>query len=219
MKAVKTYISVYPLWYRVIVFVGVPLVAIGMGVAIFARAGAVEAYDRGMIISLSAMALIYAEVLGEWFTLGEISTRKGAFGDVVLSSPKGRLFVKRFAFTDVFRKIIGYPLIFIIQQLVIKLFSPGSASIIDGAFLGFIFALSVISGVWVLRKTKVMALRFLSLFVTGGILTVLGTPYLFGKAYLIKFIIGIFAMIMAVLFAVLSARSVIKSAKEDYFDE
>lgn len=219
MKAIKTYISVYPLWYRALVFAAVPVIVIAMGVAMLAGADEVSGYDRGLIIGLSAGALLYAEILGEWFTLGEISARKGAFGDVVLSSPKGRLFVKRFAFTDTFRKIIGYPLIFIVQQLIIMIFSPASSSIKDGAFIGSIFAFAVIAGVWVIRKTKVMALRFLSLLVTGTIATVLGIPYIVVKWDLLKNVIGIFSVIMAVLFAFLSARSVIKSAKEDYYDE
>ena len=219
MKAVKTYISVYPLWYRVIVFVAVPIVVIAMGVAMQAGADEASGYDRGLLIGLSAGALIYAEIFGEWFTLGEISARKGAFGDVVMSSPKGRLFVKRFAFIDAFRKVIGYPLIFIVQQLLIMIFSPASSSIKDGAFIGAVFAFGIVTGVWVIRKTKVMALRFLSLLATGGIVSVLGIPYTCISWELMKNIIGVFSVIMSVLFAFLSARSVIKNAKEDYYDE
>ena len=64
-----------------------------------------------------------------------------------------------------------------------------------------------------------MALRFLSLLATGGIVSVLGIPYICISWELMKNIIGVFSVIMSVLFAFLSARSVIKNAKEDYYDE
>ena len=82
MKAIKTYISVYPLWYRLIVFIAVPVSVILYAVVTVIAAGSADGFDAGFNISLSAMLLIYAELFGEWFTLGEICVRKGAFGDV-----------------------------------------------------------------------------------------------------------------------------------------
>ena len=219
MKAIKTYISVYPLWYRLIVFIAVPVSVILYAVVTVIAAGSADGFDAGFNISLSAMLLIYAELFGEWFTLGEICVRKGAFGDVVLSSPKGRLFVKRFAVVDTLRKVVGYPLIFIMQQLVVQAISPGMANIFDGLFLGFIYAFSITVGVMVIRKTKAVALRFLSVFVTSVGMAVLGVPYVFINAPTAKLVIGITAAILAILFAFLSMRMVVKNSREDYYDE
>ncbi len=219
MKAIKIYISVYPVWYRVLVFICVPISVIALGSIMLISGGAISAFDWGLITSLSAMALIYAELFGEWFTIGEICVRKGAFGEAVLSSPRGRAFVKSFAIVDVLRKAIGYPVIFAISQLVVMIAKPASANVIDGALLGFVFALAIIVGVWVIRVTKAMGLRFLSLLATGSIVTTLAFPFLFFPNAILKIVIGIVSVVLTILFAFLSARSVIRSSKEDYFDE
>ncbi len=219
MKAIKIYISVYPVWYRVLVFICVPISVIALGSIMLISGGAISAFDWGLITSLSAMALIYAELFGEWFTIGEICVRKGAFGEAVLSSPRGRAFVKSFAIVDVLRKAIGYPVIFAISQLVVMIAKPASANVIDGALLGFVFALAIIVGVWVIRVTKAMGLRFLSLLATGSIVTTLAFPFLFYPNAILKIVIGIVSVVLTILFAFLSARSVIRSSKEDYFDE
>ncbi len=219
MKAIKIYISVYPLWYRILVFIGIPVLVIVLGTLMFARVGNVSAFDWGMITSLSSMGLIYAELFGEWFTIGEICVRKGAFGEAVLSSPKGREFVKSFAIVDVLRKAIGYPIIFAVAQLAVMIINPAASKVLDGAAIGFVFAVAIIVGVWVIRVTKAMGLRFLSLFATGSIVTVLAFPFLLVQNSELKIVIGIVAFVLTVLFAFLSARSVIRSSKEDYFDE
>ncbi len=219
MKAIKTYISVYPLWYRILLFIAVPVSVIMYGIGTVIAAGDAEGFDYGFIISISAMLLIYAELFGEWFTLGEICARKGAFGDVVLSSPKGRLFVKRFAMADTLRKILGYPLIFIIQQLVVLAMGRGAVSIMDGLFMGLIYAFSITAGIMVIRKTKAIALRFLSLLVTSVSMTALGVPYIFVDSQAVKLAIGITASILAILFAFLSMRMIVKNSREDYYDE
>ena len=219
MKAIKTYISVYPVWYRILVFIAVPVAVILTGIAMLASASEAEGFDRGFIIGFSASILVYAELFGEWFTLGEICARKGAFGDAVLSSPNGRLFVKRFATVDTLRKVLGYPLVFVIQQLVVLALSPDSASIMDGVFIGFIFAFSIMAGIIVIRKTKAAALRFLSLLVTSTCMITLGVPYAFVPVPAVKLVIGVTAAILSILFAFLSMRSVVKSSREDYYDE
>ncbi len=216
MKAIKTYISVYPVWYRVVVFIVVPVAVIVTGLEL--SLPGLSSHDDVLIIVLTACALIYAELFGEWFTVGEICARKGAFGEVVLSSPHGDLFVKRFAYTDVLRKVIGYPIIFVVQQLVTKLINPEYGKILDAVVIGLIFALAVIVGIMILRVTKAVAMRFLSFLAMGGISTVLGMPYVMFKGTGYKIAIASLTVILVVLFSCLSINMVIRSSKEDYYD-
>ncbi len=219
MKAAKTLISVYPVWYRILVFLIIPITVIAIGSVLLIFSENISGFDLGAIISMSFLAMLYAEIFGEWFTIGEICTRKGAFGDIVLSSPAGRRFVKDFATADVLRKIIGYPLIFLVQQLIVLIVRPDRADIPEGIFIGFIFAVSVIVGVWIIRKTKSIGLRFLSVLATNTLSGLLGVPFLFSSNPAVKMVIGSVSAVLAVLFAYLSSRSVIRSSKEDYYDE
>ena len=114
---------------------------------------------------------------------------------------------------------IASTLVFVIQQLVVLALSPDSASIMDGVFIGFIFAFSIMAGIMVIRKTKAAALRFLSLLVTSTCMITLGVPYAFVPVPAVKLVIGVTAAILSILFAFLSMRSVVKSSKEDYYDE
>ena len=193
IKAIKIFISVYPVWYRVLVFICIPISVIGIGSVMLISGGEISAYDWGLLTAFSSMGLIYAELFGE--------------------------FVRNFAIVDVLRKVIGYPIIFGISQLLVMIVNPDAANVLDGVMLGFIFAVSIIVGVWIIRVTKAIGLRFISILSTGSIMTTLGIPFLFVHDPILKAVIGIVSVILTLLFAFLSARSVIRSSKEDYFDE
>ncbi|MCR4616725.1 MAG: hypothetical protein K5669_00915 [Lachnospiraceae bacterium] len=216
MKAVKTYLSVYPFWYRFVVFIIEPAVIIAGGV--INAASSTGDYKSGFIVGMSAAILIYAELFGEWFTLGEICVKRGAFGEAVLSSPRGRLFVKRFAVVDVLRKLIGYPLIFVIQQLLVYLIIPEDVNFADALVAGIICAASAMSGILVLRHTKAIAMRVVSYLAMGTTAAILAVPYFSTGVYGVKVFMTVVSALICALFSFLTVSTVIKSSKGDYYD-
>ena len=215
MKGFKTYISMYPVWYRFVVFLIVPVVIIANGLMV-AIAG--MDYNTGIVLGMSAGLLPYGELFGEWFTLGEICVRKGAFGEVVLSSPNAKVFVRRFAVFDALRKVIGYPLIFCIQQLIIFFVAREKVNLFDAVVLGIICSAAVHVGILILRHTKAIAMRFVSYLAMGLVMGLLGAPYLNTNVFGIRLIIAVIAVFLAALFTYLSIKTILKSAREDYYD-
>ena len=215
MKGFKTYISMYPAWYRFVVFLIVPVVIIADGVLV-AIAGA--DYNTGIVLGLSAGLLPYGELFGEWFTLGEICARKGAFGEVVLSSPNAKVFVRRFAVFDALRKVVGYPLIFCIQQIIILFVAREKVNLFDAVVLGVICSAAVLAGILILRHTKAIAMRFVSYLAMGLVMGLLGVPYLNTDVFGIRLIIAVIAVFLAALFTYLSIKTILESAREDYYD-
>ena len=219
MKAIKTYLSVYPKWYRIFILIVIPLVTVFLGMGFLVMNGAIPRIIRGVYMATSAIIVLYAEFFGEYFTLGDVCVRKGAFGDMYLSSSKGRVFVKDFAKVDALRRLFIFPILFGIQQMVMMIIQPEAANLMDGIVIGFIFAFANSSLIWVIRKTRSVLCRVLALAIVNFITCVFGIPYILLNKGLGKGIISLIIILAAFLVTFLAKGSVIKCSARDYYDE
>lgn len=219
MKAIKTYISVYPTWYRVLILIVLPLLTVFLGTGVFVMSGEVPKMIRALYWAMNALVLSYAEFFGEYFTLGDVCVRKGAFGEVTMSSSKERIFVKNFATVDALRRLFIFPILLGIQQIGLMIGCPEAANLMDGIVIGFIFSLVNSIIIWTIRKTRSVLCRILALNGANFIASVCGVPYIVINHGTGKLIVSVIIILAAILVTFLAKESVIKCAARDYYDE
>lgn len=217
MKGIKTYLSVYPGIYKVIVLIIVPVSMLIIASTAGLITGESTANYHPELWIVGGIA-VYSELFGEMFSIGTICSKKRTFGDFVLSSPKEKLFVKRFATVDVLRKIVLYPAICVLSQVILMLFGCPEPNIPEALIVGLATAAALNLGIMIYRNTSVMVMVMVVYLVMGAGWTVLVMPYIFATNTAVKCIFAVLTIAAAALTAFFGAKNVIRHTEGDKYD-
>ncbi len=221
MKSIRTYLSMYPTSYKIVFLIGGTMVMLGLAFLAANIDGAQTAMTSSRLMTMGgyAFAGVMLEMYGEMFSLGALCSRKNSFGELVLSSSKGRLFAKRFAVVDALRKLIIY-LLFPFVAGVIAKFTYNPTVPLGAVFgIGVATSLASILEVYVYRKIKLQVLQafwmMLCVMLGIGLATVFAFPTVPGFVILG---LTVFVAAFAIGFSLLSIRSIVKGLEEDFYD-
>jgi len=218
MKGIRTYLSIYPIIYKVIVLIIVPLASLGIAVYLGLTVPATK--NGNTLIALFTISGIgvYSEIFGEMFSIGNICAKKRPFGDFVVSSPLMKTFIKRFAVTDALRRVVWYPVLCIIAQIPVFIIRGSEADFFGALVIGLATAAALNLGVIIYRNSPFAVILVFVYLATGVCWSLLAIPYTFATSNVMRYVFALITVLVCALTSFLSARSVIRHSEGDQYD-
>ncbi|MCR5800839.1 MAG: hypothetical protein K6G57_00725 [Lachnospiraceae bacterium] len=214
MKSFKTYLAVYPFLYKIVIIIVMPLIVFKTGFSACLEA-VLDTYIKMMAGGMIVMA---AELYGEFYSMGAICTKKLPFGELLMSSPYAKEFVKRFAVADAVRKIVINTLIFTLPQVILMIMGEEYARPFLGLAIGVTVSFAVLFGTWFHRNTSSPLMFMVVLLATAFVFAFLSAFTAVLYATFVKYIFFVISLGLMIMMVFVSIHSLVKSVEGDFYD-
>jgi len=159
-------------------------------------------------------------ISGELFANGNSFAKKYPFGTFLLTSPKWEEYVTDFIIWDIILKIITILSAYILPHLIMMIAGAPGAFPLNAAGAGIVVAAGSILGMFVIRKITYPVL--VSLWMIGVIYIVVIGIIPFGVVFApvqLKIVSASISAIIAVVFGILSVKSIKKHIRRDFYEK
>lgn len=210
----KSYLVFTSFWYRLIVYLLIPVALTGLGLLI-------ERGIKGAGLIIVTMFLPTAEIMSDGWLFGGIQTKDSMRLDYLKVSGRGRKVLKNALWMDLARKLLttfGTLSLYCVAAMLGYRETMGEGMYRCGALLYLALLSYFVSalGTFLSRYGGLLWINFLISY--GGVfLTMLGIFLLGLQRYL--FLVNVVFLLLGILISVLAVRTAMKKVERSYYDQ